>query len=288
MDVTESNSADNPGDIAKLFSENDDLGPQSSLWLRPIHQLLESGKPIGGVTVLAFRDTRTGAYPFGVLSNTKSNRIVFWPVLPKNGNTIGPDGKAGVMDHITLELPNDKTHVTGIDGAGKRLRRGAADFGYQQAWRLQRFKGSGLALWFTLLVKWSTLRAQETAVQRVMKAPNAAEAERRKRAFADHAAQLRIIDVPLPRSVTVPEYVYCVVYFVTEPEREIKLTPDMFPHANVDSEVDGWADKGLFEIQPMKLCCEQTQFLIATACPPGTMRHDVLLGLPRCTAQRQP
>lgn len=284
-DMTDSNHAHDCSDIAKLFKENEDLGALSSLWFRPLRQFLQHGKPTGPMTVLAFRGTHTGAYPFGVLTHTKNNRIVFWPVLPKNADMVAAEGKVGVIDHITLELPNAKTHVTAYDAAGKPSRCGATDFGHREAWRLQRFEGSGLAIWFTILVKWSTLLDQETAVQRCMKAPNPAEAKRRKQVFAHHTAQLRIIDVPLPKSVTVPKYVYCVFYFVTEPERETKLTPDIFLHGDVDSQVDGWPDGTVFEIQPMKLRYEQTQFLIATACPSGTMRQDIVLGFPRCKAQ---
>jgi len=61
-------------DIAKLLRENDDIGAQSSLWVRPIRQLLDSGKPIGQLTVLAFRGQDTGSYPFGVLTHTKNQR----------------------------------------------------------------------------------------------------------------------------------------------------------------------------------------------------------------------
>lgn len=98
---------------------------------------------------------------------------------------VAAEGKVGIIDHITLELPNAKTHVTAYDAAGKPSRCGATDFGHREAWRLQRFEGSGLAIWFTILVKWSTLLDQETAVQRCMKAPNPAEAERRKHPVFD-------------------------------------------------------------------------------------------------------
>jgi hypothetical protein len=234
------------------------------------------------MTVLVFDDAQTGKYPFGVLTHTKKNRIVFWPVLPKNADMVAAKGKVGVIDHITLELPNEKTHVTAYDAAGLPSRSVATDFGHREAWRLHRFEGSGLAIWFTLLVKWSTLMDQETTVQRCMKAPNPTEAERRKQEFTRHAAQLKIIEVPLPHSVKTPEYVYCAVYLVTGSEQEINMKSDIFLYGDVDSQVDGWPAGTVFEIQPMKLPYESIQFLIATACPPGTMRCDVVLGFPRC------
>ena len=94
---------DHNEDIARLFRENDDIGAQSSLWVRPIRQLLDSGKPIGQLTVLAFRGEGTGAYPFGVLTHTDKQRVVFWPVLPRNADMIAANGQNGVetivVDH---------------------------------------------------------------------------------------------------------------------------------------------------------------------------------------------
>ena len=282
-DMTSSNRVDDCTDIAKTFCAIENLEAQSSLWFRPLRQLLERGKPTGTMTVLAFHGTHTSAYPFGVFTHTKNNRIVFWPVLPKNADMVAAEGKVGVIDHITLELSNEKTHVTAYDAAGEPSRCGATDFGHPEAWRLQRFEGSGLAIWFTFLVKWSTLLDQETVVERWVKSPHTAEAERLKRAFARHAGQIKIIDVPLPKSVIVPQYVYCVVYLITEPDREIQLTSDIFLHGHVASEVDGWHDgENVFEIQPMKLHHEQANFLIATACPSGIMRQEVALGFPGC------
>jgi len=278
--MTDSESTNDVDAIDKLFHESGDLGAESSLWFRPLRQLLQQGKPVGPMTVLTFRGADTGAYPFGVLTHTKKGRIVFWPVLPTNADMVAADGKIGVLDHITLELANEKIHVTAYDGTGKASRCGATDFGHGQSWRLCRFEGSGLAIWFTLLMKWSVLLDQETAVQRLVQAPTPAEAERRKQVFVRYAARLKFVDVPLPLRSGTPEYVYCVVYFVTDPNG-VNLTSDIFLQGDVDSVVDGWPEGIVFEIQPMKLRYEETQFVIAVACPPGTMRQDVFLGFPR-------
>ena len=276
----DSESTDEVDRIGKFFHESGDLGAESSLWFRPLRQLLQQGKPVGPMIVLTFSGADTQAYPFGVLTHTEKGRIVFWPVLPTNADMVAADGKIGVIDHITLELANEKTHVTAYDAAGRPSRCGATDFGHSQSWRICRFEGSGLAVWFTLLVKWSVLLHQETAVQRCVRAPTPAEAERLKQVFASHAARLKFVDFPLPLRSGTPEYVYCVIYFITDPNR-IKLTSDIFLHGHVDSVVDGWPEGNEFEIQPKNLLYEQTQFVIATACPPGTMRQDVFLGFPR-------
>jgi len=176
-------------------------------------------------------------------------------------------------------LDSDGIHFESVDDKPRvHLIRGKRPASYYN--NAPRFEGSGLAIWFTFLVKWSTLVKQETAVQRCMQAPTPAEAERRKQAFAHHAAQLKVVDIPLPKSTNVPQYVYCVIYFATDPDGKISLSPDIFLHGNTDNQVDGWSDENAFEIQLKKFCCEQTQFVIATSCPPGTMRQEVALGFP--------
>ncbi len=279
--MAEDTSLNDNDDLAKLFRESGDIGAQSSLWIRPMRQLLDSGKSIGQLTFLAFRGQDTGAYPFGVLTHTKKQRVVFWPVLPLDADMIAAEGKVGVADHITLELANRKTHVTAYDVHGQASHFRAVDFGHKQAWRLHENKGSGLALWFTMLVRWSVLLDQETAVQRCTEAPTPAEAERRKELFASIAARMKVIDVPLPKSVTSPEYVYCAVYVVTDADGEVTFSDGLFPSGHVDTAVDGWPDGSELEIQPMRLRYEHAQYVVATSCPPGRAQQDVMIGLHR-------
>jgi hypothetical protein len=270
-------------DVARLFRENDDLGADSSLWFRPLRVFLDRGTPPPPMTVLAFRSQHSTLLPFGVLTCTKRNRIVFWPVLAKNADMVAEQGKTGVIDHVTLELPSEKMHVTALDAAGKRLHFTARDGGHKQAWRLHRFEGTGLAFWFTLAVRWQTLQDQETAVQRRILAPTPAEVERRKQVFTNYPRRLTFVDVPLPPTESVPDYVYCVVYLLTDPAAEPKYSSDVFPFGDVGTWIDGWPCRGEYPIKTSKLHHEQTEFVVATACPPGHLRQEVLMGFPRRT-----
>ncbi len=207
--------------------------------------------------------------------------MVFWPVLPRNADMVAREGKSGVVDHITLELSNWKSHLTAYNADGQSHHTSAADLGHEQAWRLREQHSSGLALWFSMLVRWSVLLDQEAAVQRRLRAPTPAEAERRKMLFTQAASQMQFMDFPLPNSVTVPEYVYCSVYFVVGENGDFRFMPELFPSNQADSEIDGWPDGSTFEIQPKALKYEMTKFVIATACPPGVLRPDVAFALPR-------
>jgi hypothetical protein len=271
---------DDADDLARLFREHDDLGADSSLWLRPLRLLLDRGKPPGEMTVLAFRLPDTGSLPFGVLTHTKRNRVVFWPVLPKDAQAVAEDGSLNVIDHLTLELPSQKTHLTAFNADGRRVHRAAADFGHNEPWRLHRFEGTGLAFWFSMLARCCVLRDQDDIVQRRVAAP-LSDVERRQKEVARYASFLKIVDVPLPPIESEPTYVFCVVYYVVDASVELKLSSEMFLLTDVDSQITGWPDGTEFLIKPFRLSFRQVEFVIATACPPGQLRGDVILGLPR-------
>src|SRR5262245_30409057 len=91
-------------DTARLFRENDNLGADSSVFLRPMRRLLQEGAPPGELIPLFVSLPSNEARPFGALTCTSRNRIIFWPVLPRNADMIAAEGKVGVFDHVTLEL----------------------------------------------------------------------------------------------------------------------------------------------------------------------------------------
>ena len=98
-------------DVARLFREHDDIGPDSSLWLRAIGQLTRHGKPLGQAVALVFKAPDLDPLPFGIVTATENNRLVFWPTLPSGLDM--PCGDIKAVDHITLELPSGKSHATG-------------------------------------------------------------------------------------------------------------------------------------------------------------------------------
>ena len=106
-------STDEDDDPGRLFRENDNLGSPSNVLLRPIRRLLARGAPPGPMTALTLPIPGAGSYPFGVLTWTAKNRLVFWPILPKLADM------AGVVDHITLELPSQRSHLTAYTAGGQ-------------------------------------------------------------------------------------------------------------------------------------------------------------------------
>ena len=84
-----------------------------------------------------------------------------------------------IVDHITLEIPSRRSHLTAYKTSGKAIHRKASDIGRETPWVLRPFPNSGIALWFSLLVRTDTLLSQDLAVQRRVYMPTTAESERR-------------------------------------------------------------------------------------------------------------
>lgn len=120
---------------------------EHSLWVRPMRQLLDDGKPVGQITMLSLSPVADGALPFCAVAYTSKNRLVAWPILPSNPGTV-----SFPLDHITLEFPSGKMHVTGFDPDGKR-------HAVSQSWRLQEFPKNDLAFWFRLVVRRSLIES---------------------------------------------------------------------------------------------------------------------------------
>lgn len=265
---------------SQLFRDNDDLGPDSSLFLRCARMFIRDGKPLGQITVLALPLPEHGSLPFGALTLTKKNRIVFWPVLPREAEMVARKGQMTYLDHLTLEFPSEKIHATAYDARGKSLHYGASDLGHSQSWRLQPFDGTGLAFWFSLLVRWSVLRNQDFAAQRPVPAPPT-DAERRKEEIARFAQQMKVMDVPLQMSRSAGDYVYCVAYVVTDTSRNIQLSPHVYPIESIASQVSGYVATRDSQVHALKLKYAERQFVFTAECPPGQLLEDVNIAFPR-------
>jgi hypothetical protein len=147
-------------------------------------------------------------------------------------------------------------------------------------WILRSFPDSGIALWFSLLVRTETLLSQDLAVQRSVYMPTPAESERRINEFARHLQQLNHVDIALPPNQDIlPEYVSCNVYLVLDNSFELKITSEMYVPEALGRCVEGWPDGVPFLIQPIKMPRGGHDLILATACPPGRLTQDVWVGM---------
>jgi hypothetical protein len=258
-------------EIARIFRENDNLGDDSSILLRTIRQLVHEGKPPGLITPLQFRLGEKITYPFGALFADKGV-ISFWPAYPK-----GTD-MAKHFDHVTLDLRNGKSHLTGYDPTGHRYHVQ----GDGAHWRLHPIDGSAHALWLPLFVKWQMLEQQDSMVQRGFDAGTVANKERLEKFFIDCAAGMQhpiIISLP-PTQETEPDYVMCNIHITDGSAPDLGFTGDMFRREFASEVVDGWNDTDPLAIMPMRAVRGGHTFTIAAACPPGSISSAFLIGLP--------
>lgn len=256
-------------------SGNDDGSNSSSLWLRPLRRFFEEGRPTDAVTVFSFASTPNSPLPFGAFTQTKQ-RLIFWPVLPRNARMYDDDGQPMTVDHLTLELPSGRTHVTAFDQAGKRHHR-------SRGWRLHRFADKGLALWFMLFVRRTVIEHQDRWLERQVAIPTS-DAARREAEFERYAAHCNGRVVPLPADGFEGDYVYCLFYLVVDSQKDIIATPDVLPHdSRLDEWIDGFPAGALFGIQPVEISVGHTRLVVATATPPGTLKEEISFGFPTAT-----
>lgn len=257
-------------EVARLFREHDNIGPDSSLLLRVIGQLIRQGKPLGQVVMLAFKPPEGDPLQFGMVTATENNRLVFWPALPSGADM--PCGEIKAVDHITLEFPSEKMHATGYDANGDPVHD-------TQAWKLQHHPGSDVVLWFTLLVKTRVLQEQPTAVQRKVATP-ATDKQRRVDVLTRFAERLKFTHVAVPDTSDAGDYIAAAVYLATGPVSKINFSDFVFPANLMATEVSGWPD-GEFQIGRAKMPIGTRTLAVAAARPPGTLKAEVAIGLPR-------
>jgi len=271
----------NDDDVARLFRENDDVGCDSSLWLRPLRQLLKDGKPVGQVLALTVSAENQLRLPFGMISRTKRDRLIFWPVLPPGINMICAGERIDVFDHITLESPSGRIHVTGYGSDGQPVHP-------RRAWKVHRLPDRSFTLWFLLLVRMSVLQRQDMATQRRVKA-SVRDKKRRTDEFTAYARRLKLLNVPLPAHPAEQDYIYFGFYFAPDSATTSgQVSASVLPTgASMDAQIEGWHDGNVFEITGLSFALGKRTICVAAACPPGRCLSDVSVGLPRRDSERE-
>ncbi len=264
----------NGDDVARLFRENDDVGCDSSLWLRPLRQLLKNGKPVGQVLALTVSPMNHMRLPFGMISQTRKDRLIFWPLLPPGVNMTCVGERIDVIDHITLELSKERIHTTAYRADGQSVHT-------TNAWGTHYLPNRIFRLWFLLLVRISVLQKQDMAVQRHVRGP-VTDKKRRADEFAAYVRRLKFLNVPLPAHPAEQDYIYFGLYLASDSAMmSDQLAAPILPTGTVDAQIEGWDDGSVFEITGLRFPLDTLTICVAAACPPGRLTTDVSVGLPR-------
>jgi hypothetical protein len=264
-------------EVLRLLKEFGPLGADSSLWLRPLRQLTREGKPLGRIHGLLAPVDHEHNLPFAMLTFTAKGRLVFWPALPRPTN-MASGTEIEVPDHITVEFPSERLHLTAYDKDGRPVHR-------PNTWGSTEVQESKFRWLFAFLVRLEVVRQQDVLISRRFPTPPA-DRDRRSREFAKFAQDfLHLAPVEFPESPAGKDYIYCGVYAAPTDVRESDLPKTFIPQGSIGEIVDGWPPDVEFPMAivpvPIELPSHEERVFVAVAFPPGKLKDDVSFGFPR-------
>ena len=262
-------------ETARLFRENDTLGDSSSFWYRCTRFIFEKQSPVGKMTLLTTGPTKESQVALGVFTFTRNNRLIYWPALTPANTMMCSDGEVPAFDHITLELPSQRFHLTAYDEAGNKVP-------VVNGLRTCPIGEYGISGWFKALVKVDVLETQDTAIQRKIPVPEG-HLERLTKWMDNFARQLAIKHTMLPVSFEARDYIYYSM-FVAGPSfdnENISAVCEAIGHRILDEYVTGCDEKDKFLIQGTRFQVGDCDLVIVTACPPGRLKQRVAIQFAR-------
>lgn len=257
-----------------LFRDNDNVGDASSFWYRATRLLFEKQSPIPKMTCLTVGANTDEQLPIGLFTFTDNKRLVFWPAMGKSETMQMDSGASPVFDHITLEFPKQKFHLTAYDQLGQKVK-------VAQSLGTYRFPDADSSMWLQVLAKCELLRGQDSAIQRKIKVSDG-QKNRLVGELKKFVENLTFQKTFLPVSND-NDYV-CYTLFLTSNALALqnKLTSgDLVNQSFLSRYVDRWESEQTFQIVWSQFRVAEHDLCIAAACPPGTMRIPVAFQFPR-------
>lgn len=270
-------------EVLRLFQEQDSLGAESSLWLRAFRQLTKDGKPIGQILAITIPIGHEKKMSIGMLTLTERNRLVFWPVLLRRKCIVVNKPDVELPDHITIEFPSEKLHVTSYDSIGRRLPS------VREAWRSAPLHTSGFRLLFTFLVRMSVVTDQDVLVSRKFLMPTS-DSDRRTKELGRCLKNIVTYDLPLPGNPLERNYVCLSLYRTTEEITAQSLPSSLMGMSSTPDLVKDWPTNAEFPIVVGQFTMRDHMFCLAAGFPPGDLADDLCFGFPQrrgdgeCTA----
>jgi hypothetical protein len=260
-------------EVDRLMRDSDSLGADTSLFLRAIRQLTDFGKPIGRIFIPLIPTVLELKMPIGMLTYTDKNRLVFWPVLPRGncGITNVPD--AQVPDHVTVEFPSEKLHVTSYGPDGRKLPVP------KNAWRSAPSEMPEIRLLFAYYIRLSIIREQDVLVTRRYATPPTDE-ERRKLEFARGANNFVPYDMSEQIDPAGADFVFFAIYKSSPGLTADNLPNALMPKPSISDFVENWPDNEHFPLFVGQLTLNDLNLMLVAGFPPGRLRSDIFFGFP--------
>lgn len=251
-----------------------------SVLYRPLRRLFDEGKPPGDVRALWYELSPKRRLPFAALYGSPGSSLVLWPASPPGASTATTKAGREPFDHITVDLRNHMTHITGFNVRGERCH-GKVRF------PVHRIPGSDAALWCVCAFRWTVLEQQCGEFEWTAPMPKS-DQQRREQEFIKYAEQVMeqpvFLTIPAPRG----DYVISVFYVLGSGKLDW-FPPKAFHMGSFwNDEIDGWPDGDRFDVALSAVEAGAVHIGIATACPPGHLKRDVFVGLPMAQSAKGP
>lgn len=251
----------------------DKLSSDSSLWTRSLRQLFKHGKPTSNIVCLTISLDNNSQHPFGLLTHTEKQRLIFWPAFPGKVNIILEGSSIDLLDHVTLEFPSKKIHTTAYDTNGKTIHN-------TEGWKAHLFEDFQLELWLSLMIKFSVIKQQPMEMFQNIKVPMS-DKTRRMSEFENYVKSLKFVNIALPPKLSNSgNHLHFAFYL--EYKGSLDYVPNSaFPNGpNVIDQIEEW-EKESFYIAPTKFQLADKTVIIACGHQSGKLKPDVSVGLPK-------
>ena len=264
-------------DVERRFQENDNLGDCSSFWYRATRLFFDGVGPVGKTTMLtAGPSLNDQSLVLGLLTHTKNRRLIYWPALAKGGKMVEDGGETMAdFDHITLEFPSERTHLTYYDERGVKQH-------LSREGRTYPIGNSPLSAWFQILVKIEVLRNQDMEIQRLVQA-TPEHKSRMVEWLNQFCGSISGAPIIVPLECESQDYIHYAVHLDPKhlPTEQLPPIGQLLDNAGLSKYVTGWETGKDYKVAVSPVNVEGVPLRLVAACPPGTLRPSVACLLAR-------
>lgn len=241
---------------------------ETCLFWRCARYVLE-GHP-ASVNVVVYVPGRTGGqYPLLIMTLTKADRLVCWPVLPDRVCAPEEQDKLRLTDHVTLELGSKRrrSHSTEFDPLGGKHH-------HAHKWKICSFEQNGVSLWFGFAVRLSVVENQVLERHQWIRMP-LRHKEKRVDEFRRFLERLTFVDAKIPKKYREQgDSMIALVYI--EDAQEVKLSEDLLHPLNQwpDEFWDKRPEDGALPFVWTKFTVSSVQLALLLGFPPSNLREE--------------
>jgi len=240
---------------------------ETCLFWRALRRVLNDGNPASDNVVVHIPGRREGTYPLLILTTTKAKHVICWLALPERVCAPEDEPKLHLIDHVTLNLHNRRSHSSAYNRHGGKLSTA-------REWELQGFPTNGVSLWFGFAVSRTVVEGQVLQRQQWIQ-PSRSDAQRCKDEYVRFWERLQSVAAHLPAENGTSEDTLCgFVYLVDGPT--VTLSRELLPPMGGSARefVEGVDDPKIFHIQSTGLVVGPVQLGLLLGFLPWKLREN--------------